>query len=220
MPDPISRHDDPAPNPVLGALGRVLEAALNRVVALDPDTQARIAALEGRALALDFGNGLPAMRLAVEGGHLRIGPAAGGASALRVSATPGAWLRLALARGRDDALAPGRVEISGDAELARRLERIARHFAPDFDEAFARVFGDFAGLRLARGVRDGLAWTRDSARSLARDGADYLTEESRDLVARAELDEFLDAVDRLRERGERLDARVRQLLARHGNPAA
>lgn len=221
MPDAIANNDNPKANPLLGAMGRALELALNAVVALDPDTQTRLASLDGRAVTLDFGSGLPSMRIAVAGTHLRIGPAAGALSALRVGATPGTLLRFALARGgRDDMMPAGRVEIAGDADLARRLEQIATRFAPDFDEAFARVFGDVAGHRIARGVRAGLAWARDSGRSLARDGVEYLTEERRDLVARAEMEEFFDAVGSVRERGDRLDARVRRLLSRHGQSAA
>jgi ubiquinone biosynthesis protein UbiJ len=129
-------------------------------------------------------------------------------------------LGLALARGREGAVTPGRVEIAGDAELARRVERIASRFAPDFDEAFARVFGDVAGVQMARAVRHSLAFARKSAESLARDTAEFLTEESRDLVARPELDAFLDDVDALRERADRLDARVRRLSATSGKPFA
>lgn len=200
------------PNPVLVVLGRTLEAGLNRVVALDADTHARLAELDGHALTIDFKGTLPSMRLTVERGRLRVGPALDATgTALRVAATPGALLSMAMARRSDAVLAPGRVEISGDAELARRLERIASRFEPDFDEAFARVFGDVLGMQIARGVRAALAWTRGSARSLARDVAEYLVEESRDLVARAELDVFLDDVDSLRERGDRLAARVRRL---------
>lgn len=202
-----------APNPVLAALGHVLEAALNRVVALDVDTFSRLSGLDGRALTLDFKGALPSMRIAVDGARLRVGPASGGDSALRVAATPGALLGLALARGRDGAIAPGRVEIAGDAELARRLERLAANFAPDFDEAFARAFGDVAGFRIARAVRGALGWSRGSARAFARDAAEFLSEEGRDLVPRAELDGFLDEVDVLRERADRLEARLRRLGA-------
>ncbi|MET0224891.1 MAG: sterol-binding protein, partial [Dokdonella sp.] len=153
------------------------------------------------------------MRLAVTGDRLQIGPTFIGESALRVAATPGALLSLALARSTDGGLAPGRVEIAGDAELARRLEYVATRFAPDFDEALARVFGDVLGLQIARGMRRALAWSRTAARGFAQDAADYLTEESRDLVARSELEQFLDDVDGLRERTDRLDARVRRIAA-------
>ncbi|MEO7326177.1 MAG: SCP2 sterol-binding domain-containing protein [Dokdonella sp.] len=214
MPDVTTMRPARAPNPLLAMLGRVLEAALNRLVALDPDTQARIAALDGRAITLDFKGALPAMRIAVAGDRLGIGPAFAGDSALRVAATPGSLLSLALARGKDGALPPGRVEIAGDAELARRLEQLATRFAPDFDEAFARVFGDVLGFQVARAVRGGLAWSRASARAFAQDTAEFLSEEGCDLVAKAELESFLDDVDALRERADRLDARVRRVAAR------
>jgi ubiquinone biosynthesis protein UbiJ len=152
------------------------------------------------------------MRITVDRDRLAIGPAFGGDSALRVTAAPSALLAMAFLRGRDEATTPGRVDVSGDADLARRLERIARKFEPDFDEAFARVFGDVAGFQIARGVRSALATLR-GAKAFARDTAEYLSEEGRVIVPKAEVDVFLDDVDALRERTDRLDARVKRLAA-------
>jgi ubiquinone biosynthesis protein UbiJ len=208
------------PNPVLALFGRALEAALDRVLDLDPDTRASLRPLDGRAVTIEFRNTPLAMRIAVDGDRLAIGPAFGGESSLRVAATPFAFLNLALSRGREGAIAPGSVDIAGDADLARRIERIATRFAPDFDEAFARVFGDVAGFQIARALRRAFAGLRDSARGFARDSAEFLTEESRDVVAKPELETFLDDVDALRERADRIEARVRRLLAKSGKPAA
>ena len=220
----MSTQADPAtprrPDPVLGLLGRALETALDRVIDLDPETRASLRALDGRAVTVEFKNTPLAMRIAVVGDRLVIGPAFGGESALRVAATPSALLRLALARGREGAVTPGSIEVAGDADLARRLERIAARFAPDFDEAFARLFGDVAGFQIARGLRQGLVASRRAAGAFARDTAEYLSEESRDLVAKAEIEGFLDEVDTLRERADRIDARVRRLIAQTGKPAA
>lgn len=202
-----------APNPVLSVLGRALEAALNRALALDVDTQASLQALDGRAVGVTFAGTGVAMRVAVDGARLRVGPAFAGDSDLRVSATPGSLLGMAFARLRGDADAamPGKVEIAGDADLARRLERLVSRFEPDVDQAFADVFGDVAGFHVARALRRGLARARDGAKGLVRDSAEWLVEERRDLVARAEMDAFLDDVDDLRDRGDRLEARVRRL---------
>ena len=52
--------------------------------------------------------------------------------------------------------------------------------------------------------------------TLARNAAEYLTEESRDLPVRIEVEEFLEDVDRLREAVDRLDARVAAVDARAG----
>ena len=58
-----------------------------------------------------------------------------------------------------------------------------------------------AALREARGAANGLA----------RAGADYVTEETGDVVARAELTAFHDQVDGLRDDVERIAARVSRL---------
>jgi ubiquinone biosynthesis protein UbiJ len=200
-------------NPVFALLGRALERVFARALRLDPPTQARIAALDGKAVTLAWRGTPIAMRLAVSDGAITVGPARDVESALRIAASPAALLTAWLAR--PDAGAPlAGVEIVGDAELAQRLQRIAADFAPDVDEAFAQAFGDVAGFRLARGFRRAFAWLRDSAAGLAHDAADFLTEESRDLVARAELDTFLDDVDALAERTDRLDARLRRAATR------
>jgi len=220
MPN-TSTHDAPrAPNPVLAAFARVLESVLDRALDLDPETRAALRPLDGRAVTVDFAKTPFAMRIVVEGDRLAIGPAFAGASALKLSATPAALIGFALARGREGAIVPGTVEVAGDADLARRLEKIATRFSPDIDEAFARLFGEVAGFQIARALRSGLAAVRTSSRAFARDAADYLSEESRDLVAKPEVENFLDDVDALRERADRLDARVRRLARARGKPIA
>ena len=205
-----------APNPVLKVLGRGLESALNHALSLDAETRDALGALDGRAIGIEFkGTGL-AMRLAVDGQRLVVGPAFAGDSQLRVKATPASLLGLAFARLRGDgetAIPPGQVEISGDAELARRLERLATRFEPDIDEVFARAFGDVIGFQVARGFRRAIGLARRSASALVRDTADYLVEERRDLIAKPEMEQFLDEVDELRERADRFEARFRRLNA-------
>jgi ubiquinone biosynthesis protein UbiJ len=206
-------------HPLRAAGGRVLEAALNRLVALDPDTRSRLAALDGRAVRVDLAPHGPTLRIRVDGTRLRVGPADAGASGLRLQARPSALVALAIARGRDGVLPPGRIDIAGDAELARRLEQVASRYAPDVDAVFTRLFGDVAGFQLARALRRALAALGAAAHATAADAAEYLREESRDLVGRAELGVFLDEVDDLRERAERLAARLGRVRTARGFPA-
>ena len=197
------------PQPLRKLAGRALETALNHALSLDPDTQSRLAALDGRSVQLQLRGIDLALAITVEGDRLKVGPAPE-ASDLRVAATPGSLLSM-LFRRHSDGMAPGKVEIAGDAELARRLEKLASGFAPDFEEAFTRTFGDVVGVPLAKAVRNGLTHARETASHLSQDGAAWLRDETRIALAPGEVESFLDEVDALRERTERLDARLARL---------
>ena len=206
------------PQPLRKLAGRALETALNHTLSLDPDTQQKLAALNGRSVQLHLRGPELALAVTVDGARLKVGPPQDD-SQLKVAATPGSLLAM-LFRRDDDGIAPGKVEIAGDAELARRLEKLASKFAPDFEEAFARSFGDVLGVPLAKAVRKGLAHARDTASHLTEDTADWLRDEARVAMAPGEVEGFLDGVDDVRERSERLESRVQRLVQRlQGNAA-
>lgn len=194
------------PRPLRKLAGRALETALNHALSLDPETQAKLSALEGRSVQLHLQGMELALAVTVEGNRLKVGPAPE-RSDLRVAATPGSLLSMLLRR-QGEGMAPGKVDIAGDAELARRLEKLASGFAPDFEQAFARSFGDVIGVPLAKALREGLAHARETASHLAQDGAAWLRDETQVAVAPGEVESFLDDVDALRERTERLEARL------------
>ena len=192
--------------------GRALEAALNRAVALDPDTRDALVALDGRNVELALESPPLALRLQVDGGRLVVGPADPATEPdLGIRSTLGALLAQLPPLRRDDAPPVGRMRVSGDADLARRLQRLAERFDPDWQQPFAAVFGDILGVQVANAVAAGLRHARDAGRELAEVTAEYLTEESRDVVPRAELEAFHDAVDTLRDDAARLAARVARL---------
>jgi ubiquinone biosynthesis protein UbiJ len=197
------------PRPLRVLAGRAMESALNRAVDLDPDTRTRLDKLDGRSVQVHLSGPDLALRISVQQGRLRVGPPEEGGS-LRVTASPGSLLAMALRRD-EDGVAPGKVDIAGDAELARRLERLARQYAPDVEEAFARTFGDVIGVPLARALREGLAHARETVSHLTEDGADWLRDEGRVAVAPGDMDLFLDGVDAVRERTERAEARFARL---------
>lgn len=201
--------------------GRALEAALNRALALDADTRAALGTLDGRSIALTLAAPELTLRITVDGERLRVGPPQPDAQAdLSVRSTLGGLLSqaqglLGLAP-HGDAPAIGRMRIEGDAELARRLQAMASGFDPDWQRPFAAVFGDVVGVQVANAFTGALRQARVLAANGAQAAAEYVTEESRDAVAKGELDAFHDDVDALRDDAERLAARVARLQAARG----
>lgn len=208
--------------------GRALEVALNRALALDPDTRTALAALDGQRIALTLESPSLAMQIGVAGERLTVGPVDPSLEPdLAVRSTLGGVLaqlpffsnaRLANAR-RGNSAPAGRVKVSGDAELARRLQQLATRFDPDWQQPFVKAFGEILGVQIAQTLRAALLQARRSAKDLAETAAEYVTEESRDVVARAELDAFHDDVDVIRDDVERMAVRIARLRQRAGGAA-
>lgn len=214
----------PFPASPLAALkplaGRALEAALNRAVALDPDTRDSLRLLDGRRVDLHLSSPPLALQIRVAGAHLHVGPVdAAAAPDLSIRSTLGGLLGQLPFLRNDNAPPVGRLRMEGDAELARRLQRLAERFDPDWQQPFARVFGDVVGVQIANALAAGLRQARAVAGELASSAAEYVTEESRDVVPRAELEAFFDDVDGTRDDVERLVARVARLRVRTPSPA-
>jgi ubiquinone biosynthesis protein UbiJ len=192
--------------------GRALEAALNRAVSLDPDTRAALQPLDGRRIALSLQAPAVALQISVAGDRLQVGPVdATDEPDLAVRSTLGGLLGQLPFLRKDNAAPVGRVRVSGDAELARRLQTLAERFDPDWQQPFVAVFGDIIGVQIAHAARNALRQLRRAGGNLAENAAEFVTEESRDVVGRAELNAFHDDVDVLRDDVERLQARVERL---------
>jgi ubiquinone biosynthesis protein UbiJ len=211
---PSSNHPGTVFDAFKPLAGRALEAALNRFLALDPETQSALQALDGRRVRLALDAPPLALQLTVREGRFVVGPVpheVNDEPDLAVRSTLGGLLSQLPFLRSDGTAKVGTLRVAGDAELARQLQKLAQGFDPDWTKPFAEVFGDVIGVQIANALRSALRFGRDSAGKFARNGAEFLTEESRDVPARDELDAFHDDVDALRDRVERLAVKVAAL---------
>ncbi|MCC6076347.1 SCP2 domain-containing protein [Pseudomonas sp. GCM10022188] len=192
-----------------------VEAGLNRVLALDATALPRLAALEGRVIAvvctapsLHFYllPGSDGLRLA---GHWEALPDC----TLRAPASR--LLELAVRRDKTAVLHAPDVELDGNSGCLLELAAILQDLELDWQAALAEWLGPLGAVALARPLQGAAAWGADSLASLRLSLADWLAEETRALVGRneaeaqfAQLDELKLALDRLEARGERLARRL------------
>ncbi len=188
-----------------------LEDVLNRNIADSARARRLLARVDGRALELRVAATPLRLRISAGNGRVSIGPGADAPADATIEGTPLALARLAWADDAQRAIRAGGVQVSGDGEVAQGFQQLLEVARPEFEEELSRLTGDVAAhhiARFARGARNWMSKARDTA---AMNVAEYLTEESRDLPARSEADEFLAAVDALREATDRLEARIARL---------
>jgi ubiquinone biosynthesis protein UbiJ len=195
-----------------GAALAALEAALNRALAQDPGSTARLAPLEGRCLALHLRLLDIHLQLRASGGVLYVHHDGTEPPQATLSATPGALLRLAASSAQRPA--PEDFSLHGDPELARHFQTLLRELDIDWEEQLARLSGDALAhplMQLARRARGAL---RASGASLRQDAEAWLKEEARLTPPREEIEDFLRGVDEARAHAARLAARLARLQAR------
>lgn len=111
------------------------------------------------------------------------------------------------------------VEADGDPELAATIADLAIALPWWIEQTFARVFGPIAGTRIADAGRALLLLPGHAAASFGAGARDYVRDEARLAMTRAELDAFAGDVAALAERvgalAERADA-----LSRSGHEPA
>jgi ubiquinone biosynthesis protein UbiJ len=189
-----------------------LESVLNRNIAASSAARKLCRQLEGKTLAMHL-TGVPLnIQFRSDGQRMSLDTAQGEANAT-LSGSPLSFLRLA-GPSPESALRSGAVHIEGDAEVAQAFSELLKHARPDLEEELSRVVGDVAAHQIGNVARSALAFGRRASDTFARNVAEYLQEEGRDLPTRIEADEFIAGVDAIRDDVDRLEARIALLEAR------
>jgi ubiquinone biosynthesis protein UbiJ len=199
-----------------------LERAINRLLELDPETCARLAALHGRTICLDLsGTGLRLHFVPGHDGRLQLLGSIEGEPDSTLTGSPIDLLRAGDKSQGAAQLFGGRVQITGDTRVGQQFSQALADLDIDWEEQLSHLTGDIAAHEIGRGARA----LSDQARRLRSSAGDnlseYLTEEVRLLPHRFEVEDFLADVDTLRDDVDRLEARIALLeRARRGGTEA
>ena len=170
-------------------------------------------------------DGMLRIRAAVSAGRLALLASEDTAADASISGSPLALIELlgggmnnagrsAKSTGGRHLTARAAAQILGDAEIARRYRELFALARPDLEEELSRLVGDMPARRLSQFAKSALSWARKAGRIAGENLAEYLQEESRDLVNKPELEEFLLGVDQVRETADRIEARLARLERR------
>lgn len=188
-----------------------LEKAFNQYLSFDPEAPQRLAALEGRVIAIEIlGLNETLYLFPADDGVMVLGEFDADADTT-ISGTPLALAKLAVKDDAASVLFSGEVKISGDTRLGNQFKKILAQLDIDWEEQLAFYVGDVTAHQVGNLVRDASSWLHRSSRSLQLDLGEYLQEETRLSPSNAELNRFIKTVDTLRDDIDRLEARINRI---------
>jgi ubiquinone biosynthesis protein UbiJ len=196
-------------------LAKPLQAVLDHGVSRSTTAAALCQRLEGKSFVVQTPSAAMQAGFVVVEGRLEFSADAPAEPDAIICGTP---LYLAQLAGQDPeaVIRAGHVSITGDAEVAGDFQALLGFVRPDLEEELSRFTGDAVAHETGRAARGILNWAQRAKQSVGRSVAEYLTEESRDLISATEHDEFCTEVDQLSSAVDRCAARLKLLREQRG----
>ena len=192
-------------------LSASLEVAINHYIHLDVDAKSKLAPLNGKLVVVELqGTGLE-LTLYFGDDRVFVLPECEREPDCRMVGAPVAMARLGIGRKTTGALFASGVEIEGDMDVGRAVQRLLDSLEIDWEEQLSKYVGDVVAHQVGNVVRDVLNWGKQTAETVAQNSVEYIQEESRDLPHPIEVETFVSGVDQLRSDVDRLTARVNRL---------
>jgi ubiquinone biosynthesis protein UbiJ len=186
---------------------------MNNYLALDPDSEAKITALDGKTLEVAIHELELSFFLRAAGGRIEVLSEYEQAAQSTMRAPLLALVKLGLSRDSGESALGGGIEMSGDMEAGRRFHELLKNVDIDWEEILATYTGDIVAHQIANAMRGLSRWGRTTADTIALDLTEYLQQESRQLPSAPEINQFLESVDQLQMAVDRMQARIHQLQA-------
>ena len=196
----------------------IIEAVINRYLALDPEVQAKLAEFDGKVIKLEMTGINKTLYMLPGSNGMQVLADYEGAADTVLRGTPVSMFKMGLVPNVAKLLLKGEVEISGDTRLGHQFKNVFSQMDIDWSEPLAELVGDSLAYQLQQTGSKLGRWGKESVTSVSTSFSEYLQEESRDVVTETELDAFNEAVDQLRNGVDRLQAKVdAALLAKSKN---
>ena len=189
-----------------------LEKAINRYLALDPESARRIALLQGKIVTVEMTGLSLTLQMLFLDKTIQLKWQDFVEPDLVIRGTPINLLHMSLAPPhKRQAFFAEDVVVEGNMELAQQVLAIFAELEIDWEDYFSRWMGDVPAYRSGRLLRD----FKKITRTVSKTFADYVNEychEEIDLVPPVEaLEDFFLDVDELRLDVDRLAARVERI---------
>lgn len=191
----------------------ILETTINRAMALDPASQARLAKLQGKLIQFTISDWLIDIYITPQRDGLQLQTHTHSVPDVSISARLPDLIALSVKNIDTEALFQHPLKISGDTQLGEEVRAIFQSIDIDWEEQVSKIFGDTIAYKMGKIFRHTRKSINTVVNSFNRNVNEYLHFESRLCPASSEINLFCAEVDTLRNDIERANARI-EILTR------
>jgi ubiquinone biosynthesis protein UbiJ len=192
---------------LLTAVTTVIERALNRALDLDPAGRRTLLGILDEPVQLNIAAPVfLTCSLHSAGEQILVSSQPANRPELTISGKPIAFAAWVL--GDYQTIHDGRLDISGNTDLARQLQHAIQVLNPDWEAAIAVHIGDIPAHFLGNRIRGAVTWSRQAFHALNANIEEYVHEESRLLPGHRELKATFEDIKALNLRMMELEARL------------
>ena len=200
-------------NPLLIPLLAAMEAALNQLFAMDPESFARLADFKGRIIAFHITDMDQWLYFFPDAQGMQIISHYEDEPDTVISGSLLAFAKMALAEDHEKtrSVFKGDIKITGDMALGQHFQALFQQLDIDWEEHLSHITGDVIAHSLGNAARSVLGFGKKLFNSMGMDVSEYLQYETRDIASGPEIQHFNQQVDTIRNDVERAEVRIKRL---------
>lgn len=188
-----------------------LETAINQYISLDNNVSEFLTPLAGKVIAISIEPFNETLYLCPTENSIQCLESFVGEVDTTISGSLVALGLMGLSKKTMRAIHSGEVKIDGDLEVGRQFQTLFEKLDINLEKKLAQFTGETFAHTIGQLFRTGKSWTEETIETFKLNATEFLTEETRDLPAKPEVDIFYRQVDELRMDYDRLAAHVARL---------
>lgn len=187
------------------------QSFINTVLQQDEQTSIAVSELAGKVIKIEISGPEISLFVKFEQQGMVIETEHDAKPNVIIRARPSTYIGLLVNRDEKTNTFTPDMEIRGDANLAQRFQQILRNMEIDWEEHLSHWVGDTAAHKLGRVFKQSRELIKEVHQTVQMDISEYLRYEKNMLPDKDEVEEYIEAVDMIRDDAERLQLRISRL---------
>ena len=187
------------------------ESAMNKYLSLDEDVAVFLKPLSGKVIAVTITPFNETLYLCPNTENIQIIDYYAGTIDTTLTGSLPAFGLMGLSSTPARSFFSGEVVIEGDLNVGHQFQKLFDQLDIDLEEQLSHVTGDIVAHKIGHFFRSAKLWHQDNVQTAQLNIKEFLQDETQDLPPAPEVNILSQEVDQLKEKYERLDARIKRL---------